>query len=86
MKIDANGQVSRFAGHDSYGDVDDDNPENARFKSIAGMSFGADGTLYVTDTYNHKVRKISPTGKVTTLIGTGSAGVPVIGERQILQS
>ncbi|MDD1955461.1 SMP-30/gluconolactonase/LRE family protein [Pseudomonas sp. B21-036] len=79
MKIDASGQVSRFAGHDTYGDVDDENPENARFKSIAGMSFGADGTLYVTDTYNHKIRKISPTGKVTTLIGNGSAGTPVIG-------
>lgn len=79
MKINNEGQVSRFAGYEKDGDIDDDNPENARFRSISGMSFGPQGTLYVSDTYNNKVRKISPSGKVQTFAGNGSVGTPVVG-------
>jgi sugar lactone lactonase YvrE len=33
------------------------------------------GYVYVADTVNHLIRKISPAGVVTTLAGTGSPGV-----------
>ena len=32
-----------------------------------------DGTIYVTDTYNHRIRKIAPNGTITTIAGTGSS-------------
>lgn len=80
MKIDNKGNVSLFAGYEKDGDVDSDNPTLARFRSIGGMSFGPDGSLYVSDTYNNKVRKISSSGKVTTLAGTGSVGTPIAGQ------
>ncbi|GIP33346.1 stalk domain-containing protein [Paenibacillus sp. J2TS4] len=41
--------------------------EEARFHSPADVAVAADGTLYVTDTLNHAIRKISPDGTVTTL-------------------
>lgn len=76
MKIDPHGQVSRYAGHDTAGDVDSDNPENARFRSIGAISLNADGDLFIADTYNNKVKKISTKGNVTTVAGTGTAGIP----------
>lgn len=83
MKIDNKGQVSLFAGNDRDGDVDSEKPENARFRSISGLSFGRDGSLYVSDTYNNKIRKISVSGKVGTIAGTGVAGSPVFGKPAI---
>lgn len=80
MKIDAAGQMSRFAGYEKDGDIDSDNPEEARFRSIGGMSVGPDGALYVSDTYNSKIRKISKNGKVSTFAGTGKHGSPSFGK------
>src|SRR4051794_28239226 len=33
----------------------------------------ADGTIYLTDTFNNRIRKIAPNGTITTVAGTGSA-------------
>lgn len=79
MKIDQNGMVSRYAGYERDGDIDSDNPENARFRSIGSMSIGEDGSLYVADTYNNKIRKIAKDGKVTTVAGNGEVGRPTPG-------
>jgi streptogramin lyase len=35
---------------------------------------GPDGTLYICDTANHRIRKVTPDGHLTTLAGTGEAG------------
>jgi len=49
----------------------------ARFNQIEGIAVDAASNLYVTDSANDTVRKISPAGRVTTLAGaagqTGSA-------------
>lgn len=36
-----------------------------------GLAFGPDGTLYLADTDNHRVRALSPAGVVSTVAGTG---------------
>ncbi|RIL10082.1 alkyl hydroperoxide reductase [bacterium] len=46
----------------------------ARLQHPAGLAFG-NGTLYVADSYNHKVKTLDPrTGTAATLVGTGDAG------------
>lgn len=49
----------------------------ARFNRPTSLAVDAGGTVYVADTDNHVVRKISPAGEVTTMAGlapvTGSA-------------
>ncbi len=46
----------------------------ARFHTPSGLALDSAGNLYVADTGNHAIRKISPRGVVTTLAGTGQPG------------
>ena len=54
----------------AFGDAD--GPRNvAKLQHCIGITF-ADGTLYVADTYNNRIREVNPrTGEVKTLAGTG---------------
>lgn len=73
-KISAQGTVSTIAGLSSTGAVDG-RGEAARFANPYGLALDRSGNAYVTDYYNHAIRKITPDGVVTTLAGTmGVAG------------
>jgi len=71
-----NGVVSTLAGHADAGHADGTATE-ARFHMPTGLSFGAEGRLYVADRGNHCIRRIDvKTGKVDTYAGeTTTIGV-----------
>lgn len=76
-KVDANGNVTTLAG--TLGPWDggtaDGSLAQARFGYLTAIAIDASGNLYLTDSLNHNVRKITPAGVVTTLAGTtGVAG------------
>ena len=53
----------------------DGSAADARFYNLNSLVADAAGNLYVTDTFNHTIRKVSPAGTVTTLAGaTGVFG------------
>ena len=65
-KISVDGQVITVAGKGGPGYADGD-AANARFDTPCSVVVNRDGTLIVADTGNNKLRRISPTGQVTTL-------------------
>ena len=69
-KVDAMGLVTTIAGMAGHPGSEDGPGTKARFNFPIGIVSDADGMLYVTDSYNNTVRKITPAGDVTTLAGT----------------
>lgn len=65
--------VSTVAGNGQAGLVDGPGP-TAQFNNPYGIARDALGNTYVADAFSHTIRKISPTGSVGTIGGTGSYG------------
>ncbi|BDI32625.1 hypothetical protein CCAX7_46760 [Capsulimonas corticalis] len=79
----ANWQVSLVAGDTSAaagtsGTTDSANGNSARFSNPTGIACDQSGTIYVADTANDRIRKITTDGAVTTLAGGLSGDAPVI--------
>jgi sugar lactone lactonase YvrE len=67
-KVSPAGEVSTLAGGSSSGYVDGPG-STARFEWPRGIAVDASGTVYVADQYNHRIRKVTPAGLVSTLAG-----------------
>lgn len=72
-KISPDGYVSTFAGSSLYGDTDGLGL-SASFNSPYGIAIDSHLNLYIADYGNHKIRKVTPEGLVSTYAGTGAQG------------
>lgn len=68
-KISAGGVVITFAGYSRSGS-DDGIGSQAGFNLPSGVAVDVNGNVYVADTNNYKIRKITSSGVVTTLAGS----------------
>src|SRR3954463_16572722 len=67
--------ITNFAGTGVKGFSGDGAPATeAQLNGPTGIARGPDGALYICDTGNHRMRKISTDGKITTIAGTGAPG------------
>jgi len=73
-KITLDGDVTTFAGSGRPDDRDDRGTA-AGFKQPAGLAIDEAGNLYVADTGNDKIRRITPDGTVSTVAGAGRPGL-----------
>lgn len=65
--------VTTFAGNGSAGYANGIG-DQARFNMPNNLTIDQSGNLYVGDTYNNRIRMITPSRVVTTVAGTGSTG------------
>lgn len=80
-RISSTGQVttlagSRAAGAEAGGYADGDGT-SARFKFSTGLAVRSDGTMFVADTGNQRVREVKPLGLVATAAGRGGQGMAI---------
>jgi sugar lactone lactonase YvrE len=74
-KITPAGVATTFAGLTGVWGYEDGVGSAARFDGPTGLAVDANDNLFVTDTYNTLIRKVTPSAVVTTLAGSrGSSG------------
>jgi sugar lactone lactonase YvrE len=67
--IAPNRTVTTFAGRAETWGTEDGTGGNARFNGPVGVAISSDGDIFVSDSNNHAIRKITRTGIVTTWAG-----------------
>ena len=73
LKMDTNGNVTVLAGASSSGSTNGQGTA-ASFNFPTGLAVDASGNVFVADMSNNLIRKIDPSGNVTTFAGSGTQG------------
>jgi sugar lactone lactonase YvrE len=81
FKVDSKGMLTRIAGNGAPGFFGDGGPAtqsalNFNNEVVNGGSLAVDaqGNIYISDSGNRRIRKISPSGTISTIAGTGDRG------------
>ena len=87
-KVDRNGAITIVAG-DGWEIMNSDFPgrfrgnggpaTEASLSTPLGVAVGADGSLYIADAYNNRIRRVDRKGIITTVAGDGWPNRPGIG-------
>jgi serine/threonine protein kinase, bacterial len=74
-KVTPDGIITTIAGNGIAGFSGDDGPAiEAALNFPAGLAVDDEHNLYIADRNNHRIRKVSPAGIITTVAGTGALG------------
>lgn len=72
-KIASNGAISTIAGTGTAGFSGDGGAAlKAQLNTPSGISVDSAGNIYIADTYNDRIRRVSPDGTIATVAGSGS--------------
>ena len=75
-RIDHGGTIVAFAGSGRAAYGGDGGPATAADLNLpTGLAFDAAGNVYIADSGNNRVRKVSPNGTITTVAGDGTSSV-----------
>jgi len=68
------GRITIIAGSERRAGFADGKGAEAQFNAPVGLAIAKDGTIYVADTYNDRIRAINVQGQVRTIAGSGEQG------------
>ncbi|MBI4334830.1 MAG: glucosaminidase domain-containing protein [Chloroflexi bacterium] len=67
--------ITTIAGNGTSGYSGDDGPATeAQLSWSYGVTVGPDGSLYIADSANNRIRRVGPDGVITTVAGNGQSG------------
>jgi uncharacterized protein (TIGR03437 family) len=72
--VDALGDIYTVAGNGTAGDAGAGNTSWGELNAPQGVALDSSGNLYIADTGNHRIRMLAPSGAISTVAGTGTAG------------
>jgi sugar lactone lactonase YvrE len=74
-KVTPDGTITTVVGNGELGFSGDGGPANsARIHFPTGVLVDGAGNLFISDAGNNRIRKVSATGVISTIAGTGTAG------------
>jgi sugar lactone lactonase YvrE len=74
-KVDPSGIITTVAGTGEPGFSGDGGPAtSAQLNAPIGVATDREGNLYIADLFNYRIRKVDPTGTITTIAGIGERG------------
>lgn len=74
-KVAPEGKITTVAGTGIGGYSGDGGPAfAAQLNDPTGVTVGKDGNLYIADCSNHRVRRVTPDGTISTVAGNGTRG------------
>jgi YD repeat-containing protein len=80
-KVSPDGVITPFAGTGVSGYSGDGGPASeAQLNGAYSVALGPDGSLYIADWYNYRVREVTPDGTIWTVAGDGEPGEPGEGD------
>ncbi|MBF0138028.1 MAG: hypothetical protein HQL65_17485, partial [Magnetococcales bacterium] len=78
-RVDPNGIITTFAGKGRTGGwyfAGDNGPAVEAYLTVpSDVAVSSDGTVYIADSYNFRIRKVTPDGIITTVAGNGTRKV-----------
>jgi trimeric autotransporter adhesin len=80
-KVATTGTITTFAGNGFPDDEGDGGAAtDAKLNAPRGIAVDAAGNVYIADTLNHVIRKVSPSGIITTVAGNANLGAGFSGD------
>ena len=74
-KVDASGIITTVAGNGTMGySGDGGSATTAKLWAPKSIATDGSGNIYIGDTSNHRIRKVNPSGIITTVAGNGTIG------------
>ena len=74
-KVDTAGTITTFAGTGGKSSTGDGGPATAAtLADPRDIAFDRDGNVYIADTYGYQLRRVDPSGTITTFAGNGQWG------------
>ena len=74
-KVDSSGNISTVAGTGEAGFSGDGGPAvEAQLRYPTYMAVDADGSLFFSENFDHRIRRVSSSGTISTIAGTGEEG------------
>ena len=74
-KVDSSGKISTVAGTGTFGYTGDNGPAaSALIGTPQGLAVDSSGNLYISDSVNNVVRKVTASGTISTFAGNGKTG------------